>query len=133
MAALDDVTGEWLTRARRAAADAALEVARRDAAEQLIAGPVIAGPGAGQQLTASKAVEILLARDPADPLYGALQPYERRWALLVLQIVIDSVVAHEAVGDARQRDTTWAAIGKALGVTSQAAQRRYGKKRADTR
>jgi hypothetical protein len=127
VATLEDVNDDWLARARRESAGAALTVARRQAAEQLVAGPVIAGPGVGQQLTADRAIEILVNRDNKDPMYGALKPYERQWALLVLRIVFDSTVTNEAVSDARRRDTTWAAIGQALGVTPQAAQRRYGK------
>jgi len=127
VASFDDVRDDWIARARRESADAALIVARRQAAEQLVAGPIIAGPGAGQQLTADRAVEILLNQDNDDPMYGALKPYERQWSLLVLRIVLDSNLTNEAVTDARRRDTTWAAIGQALGVTPQAAQRRYGK------
>lgn len=66
-----------------------------------------------------------MARDDADPRFERLQPWEQRWALLVIKIaapVMDPVVA---IADARRRGLSWAAIGAALGVSAQSAHTRF--------
>lgn len=125
----DDVTDDWLTHTRESATAAALYAARRAAAERLIR-----GPASGHRLTAEGAVDILMTRDSSDPLYDVLQPYERRWAALVVRALLGiSVAESEAVNDARLRGATWAAIGEVLGgLTAQAAQQRFNR-RASTK
>ncbi|MGI5192709.1 hypothetical protein ACQEVY_03460 [Streptomyces sp. CA-288835] len=48
-----------------------------------------------------------------------------------LSAVADQLVAH-FVDEARKTSATWAEIGRSLGVTRQAAQKRFGPKSADT-
>jgi hypothetical protein len=124
----DDVSDDWLLAAQAAASAAALHAARLAAAGALVAGPV-----AGHPFTAEETVEILLARDIADPRFDIIQPYESRWALLVVRAALGLDVANDAVSDARDRGTTWASIAEIMGgVTPQAAQQRFGKKRSPT-
>ena len=124
----DDVSDGWLSATHAAASAAALHTARLAAA-----GELVAGPAAGHPITAEEAVEILLARDITDPRFDILQPYESRWALLVVRGVLGLDVASDAVSDARDRGTTWASIADIMGgVTPQAAQQRFGKKRSPT-
>jgi hypothetical protein len=123
----DDVTTDWIASSRKAAVEAALRAARLAAAERLLS-----GPAAGHRLTAVEAVDVLLARDNTDPTYDVLQPYESRWAVLVVRIVLGTDVAGDAVSDARARGTTWATIGEALGgLSPQAVQQRFGKSRGE--
>ncbi|WP_227668222.1 hypothetical protein, partial [Klebsiella quasipneumoniae] len=61
---------------------------------------------------AQRAVDLLMRRDDQDPLWDTLEPYEQRWALLVIRAVDDVPnLAMTATDDARQRGTTWASIG----------------------
>lgn len=60
--------------------------------------------------------------DPAIP-----EPEARLHDLRALQAAITEVV-EIAVGDARTDDLTWAQIGNALGISPQAAVRRYGQR-----
>lgn len=122
----DDVDAAWTAEVAADVAEAALRTARLAAAERLVQGPIT-----GRDITAQRAVDLLMRRDDQDPLWDTLEPYEQRWALLVIRAVDDVPnLAMTATDDARQRGTTWASIGQALGgITPQAAQRRLGRAR----
>ena len=71
-------------------------------------------------------VTLLMERDETDARWERLGPFERRWSLLVVQIVASVLDPAPAVADARRRGATWADIGSALGgVSAQAAQQRF--------
>lgn len=113
--AFDDLTAEDLAAASGRLAADALRSAQLVAAEYLVAGP---GAGAGD---AETAVDVLLARDPADGRFELLQAFEKPWATLTIRILAPVVAdPAPAIQDARDRGVTAAAIAKALGVTQQA-------------
>lgn len=106
--------------ASRAVVEAGLEAARLVAAKRLLAGPAV---GLGK---AAALVELLMARDTTDDRWERLEPFEQRWALLVVRLMDARVKdPSEAVADARRRGATWAAIAAALGVTTQAVHGRF--------
>lgn len=112
--AFDDLSDEELALATSRVAADALHSARLLAADRLVHGP---GRGAGD---AAAAVDILLARDPADARYELLQAFEKPWATLVIRILAPVADPAPAMQDARDRGVTAAAIAKALGVSQQA-------------
>ncbi|QIV79623.1 hypothetical protein [Mycolicibacterium frederiksbergense] len=112
--AFDDLTAEDLAAASRRIAADTLHSARLVAAEYLVAGP---GASAGDAATA---VDVLLARDPADSRFELLQAFEKPWAALTIRILAPVADPTSAMQDARDRGVTAAAIAKALGVTQQA-------------
>ncbi|MDA3664968.1 hypothetical protein PFJ02_23675 [Mycobacterium xenopi] len=116
----DELDAEELTAARTRVADAGLDAARRLATTRLVD-----GPAAGLAKPAT-VMELLLARDQADPRWERLEPFETRWALLVVRLLAPVMNPAAAVADARRRGATWAAIGEALGVTAQSAHARFG-------
>lgn len=71
--------------------------------------------------------EILLRRNPGDPNYERLQPFEERWSLLVLRLLNTVLDPAPAVSDAHSRGASWADIGAALGIARQTAHNRWGK------
>lgn len=115
----DELTSDELAAAAAAAADGGLSVARLTAAKRLVEGPAT---GVGRP---TAVVKLLMERDTTDPRWERLQPFEQRWSLLVVRLVAPVMDPVRAVGDARRRGVTWAAIGAALGVSSQAAQQRF--------
>ena len=115
----DELTDDELETASGQAAAAGLYSARLAAAERLVNGP---GSGAGKPQTV---VEALMARDEADPRFERLQPWEERWALLVIKIAAPVMDPVAAIADARRRGLSWAAIGAALGVSAQSAHTRF--------
>lgn len=64
-------------------------------------------------------VREVIVRDRADSRFERLEPWEQRWALLVIKICrpCDGPPVM-AVADARRRGLSWAAIGRALGVSA---------------
>ncbi|RAV12326.1 hypothetical protein DQP55_11910 [Mycolicibacterium sp. GF69] len=112
--AFDDLSDEDLALATSRVAADALHSARLLAASRLVDGP---GCGAGDAATA---VDVLLARDPADARYELLQAFEKPWAALVIRILAPVADPAPAMQDARDRGVTAAAIAKALGVSQQA-------------
>lgn len=112
--AFDDLSEEDLALATSRVAADALYSARLLAADRLVQGP---GRGAGD---AAAAVDVLLARDPADARYELLQAFEKPWATLVIRILAPVADPAPAMQDARDRGATAAAIAKALGVSQQA-------------
>jgi len=121
----DDLSVDELALASGEAAAAGLAAARLAAAVRLARGPA-SGVGRPAGL-----VRLLMARDEAGEHWELLAPFEQRWALLVVRIVAPVMDPAPAVGDARRRGATWAAIGAALGgVTAQAAQQRFSQRGA---
>ena len=116
----DELTSDELAAATADAATAGLESARLTAAARLAKGPA-AGIGRPAVL-----VKLLMDRDETDSQWERLDPFELRWALLVVRIV-GSVMADPvvAVADVRRRGGSWAAVGSALGVTAQTAHGRF--------
>ncbi|MBS1691188.1 MAG: hypothetical protein JST91_03000 [Actinobacteria bacterium] len=116
----DDLVGDELMNASRSVVDAGLEAARLVAAKRLLAGPAV---GLGKP---AALVELLMARDTSDDRWERLEPFEQRWALLVVRLMDARVKdPSEAVADARRRGATWATIAAALGVTAQAVHGRF--------
>lgn len=115
----DELTDDELETASGQAAAAGLYAARLSAAERLVNGP---GSGAGKP---NSVVEALMARDRIDPRYERLEPWEQRWALLVIRIAAPVMDPVTAIADARRRGLSWAAIGGALGVSAQSAHTRF--------
>ena len=115
----DELTGEELSAASADAATAGLESARLTAAARLAKGPVA---GIGRPATL---VKLLMARDQSDPQWERLEPFEQRWALLVVRVVAPVMDPTLAVADARRRGASWAAIGGALGVKAPTAHERF--------
>lgn len=97
----------------------ALKTARLAAAKKLVAGPAV---GAGRP---SAVADLLMSRDESDPRWERLEPFERRWALLVVRIAVRVIDPVAAVADARRRGSSWADIASALGVTAPAAHERF--------
>jgi hypothetical protein len=112
--AFDDLSDEDLAVATSRVAADALHSARLLAADRLVRGP---GRGVGD---AAAAVDVLLARDPADDRYELLQAFEKSWAVLVIRILAPVADPAPAMQDARDRGVTAAAIANALGVSQQA-------------
>jgi len=112
--AFDDLSDEDIALATSLVAADALRSARLLAADRLVNGP---GRGAGD---AAAAVDVLLARDPADARYELLQAFEKPWATLVIRILAPVADPAPAMQDARDRGVTASAIAKALGVSQQA-------------
>lgn len=117
----DELSGDELAAASADASAAGLEAARLTAAGRLAKGPA-AGIGRPAAL-----VKLLMTRDETDARWERLEPFELRWALLVVRIVAPVMDPAPAVADARRRGATWAAVGAASGVSAQAAQQRYAR------
>lgn len=115
----DELTSDELAAAAADAAGAGLDAARLTAAARLAKGPV---SGAGRP---AALVKLLMARDETDPKWERLEPFERRWSLLVVRIVGSVMDPVAAVRDARRRGASWASVGAALGVTVQTAHERF--------
>lgn len=116
----DELAGDELMEASRAVVEAGLAAARLVAADRLLAGPA---EGLG---TPAALVDLMMARDAADPRWERLEPFERRWSLLVLRLMDARVKdPSEAVADARRRGATWVSIAGALGVSTQAVHGRF--------
>lgn len=115
----DELTGEELSAASADAASAGLEAARLAAAARLAKGPAV---GIGRPVAL---VKLLMTRDQTGPQWERLEPFELRWALLVVRIVAPVMDPVEAVADARRRGASWAAIGSALGVKAPTAHERF--------
>ncbi|OHT95585.1 hypothetical protein BKG71_23135 [Mycobacteroides chelonae] len=116
----DELAGDELLESSLVVVEAGLAAARLAAADRLLAGPA---QGLG---TAAALADLLMARDAADPRWERLEPFERRWSLLVLRLMDARVKdPSEAVADARRRGATWASIASALGVSTQAVHGRF--------
>ena len=115
----DELTSDELAAATADAAAAGLDAARLTAAARLAKGPA-SGIGRPAAL-----VKLLMTRDETDPQWERLGPFEQRWSLLVVRIVGSVMDPVSAVGDARRRGASWAAVGAALGVTAQTAHGRF--------
>ncbi|SPX88461.1 Uncharacterised protein [Mycobacterium xenopi] len=115
----DDMGPDELAQARAQVAAAGLDTARLVAATRLVDGPAA---GLGKP---AAVVEMLMARDRTDARWERLEPFELRWALLVIQLMVPVMNPSDAVADARMRGASWAAIGTALGVTAQSAHGRF--------
>lgn len=117
----DELTEAEAQEAVQEVAAAGLHAARAIAVKRLLAGPAV---GLGKP---AAIIDLLMARDQADPRWERLAPFERQWALLVLRIAAPSLNPLDAVTDARRRGASWANIGAALGVTTSAAHERFRK------
>lgn len=119
----DELTDDELEGAAAAVAAAGLSAARLAAATRLAAGP------ASSVGRPAVLVTLLMDRDETSPAWDWLGPYEQRWAVLVVRIVAAARMDPlQAVADARRRGTSWAAIGRALGVTMQTAHGRFAER-----
>lgn len=78
-------------------------------------------------LTPIRITEVLLGRDSADPDFGLLAPYEKRWATLVIRLVGPVMRPDLAVHDAVLRGVSWGEIAGALGVARTTAYRNFAK------
>jgi hypothetical protein len=102
-------------------ADDALTTARRIASTWLSRGP-------GLGLSAGQITDALLRRDPDDPNYIRLAPFEKRWALFVLRLLLRVMDPTPAVDDAHVRGASWADIGGVLGIARATAYNRFSDK-----
>lgn len=118
--AFDDLSDDALAAASNAVAQAALNAARLEATERLLA-----GPGAGAGTNAEDALAVLLAADHTDPRYELLHAFEKPWSLLVVRILAPVCDPAPAIEDARRRGVTVPAIARTLGVSHQAIYSRY--------
>jgi hypothetical protein len=115
----DDLSDTELDDAAADVAAAALKAARLAAAKELVAGPAT---GAGRPPAVA---DLLMSRNSDDPRWERLEPFEQRWALLVIRIAARVIDPVAAVADARRRGSSWADIASALGVTAPAAHERF--------
>lgn len=112
---------------------AALNAARRISSTRIMNRLAAAGmtlPGDADHIT-----EVLLAEDPADPMWGALSAYRLGWSLDVLALVSNALVERrrerirtpdvDAVAAAVNAGATWKQIGEAVGSTPAVAHGRY--------
>lgn len=122
-----DVTPDELNETASRISAAAIACARLAATKHLLTN--LQSGGITITGDAAALTDILADRDTTNPLFQALAPYERQWALLVVQFADNAnrphLVDQAAVDDARRRGVTWQAIADTLGVTQQAAHARY--------
>jgi hypothetical protein len=117
----DDLPTDALVEHQAQISADALANARRIASTYLASGP-------GLGLDAERVTDVLIRRDPADPHYERLAPFEERWALLVIRLLLRVIDPALAVADAHIRGASWADIGGALGVARQTAHNRFSDK-----
>ncbi|MUL61123.1 MULTISPECIES: hypothetical protein [unclassified Mycolicibacterium] len=124
--------------AAEAMVSAGLTAARICAAEQMLAIFQSAGLMLDGKVTSAAIAAALSERNPDDPLYVVLKPWEEQWALLVVRFAesanrVPKSVDVLAVEAARERGARWSEIGEALGITPQSAHSRYGPRRSGGR
>ena len=119
-AVFDELTSDELAAATADAAAAGMNAARLIAAARLAKVGGLGRPAA--------VVKLLMDRDETDPKWERLEPFERRWSLLVVRIVAAVMDPTPAIKDARERGASWASVGAALGVTVQTAHERFAER-----
>ncbi|MCV7080131.1 hypothetical protein [Mycolicibacterium insubricum] len=93
------------------------------AARELASEWLADGPGVG--LAPARITSTLLARDPGDPQYQRLAPFEKRWSTMTIRLLLRVMDPTPAVVDAHSRGASWADIGNALGISRVTAFKRY--------
>lgn len=117
----DDIAADELAGHRASITAGALDAAR------LIASDYLARSQPRFGLSPERITEVLVRRDPADPDFDLLAPFEKRWATLVIRLLDPVMRPDLAVQDAVLRGVTWGEIGSALGIARTTAYRNFSR------
>lgn len=125
---LVDVSADDLTAASARITGTALDCARLVATEHLLGS--LQSSGITIEGSAAALTDTLVRRDPSDPQFQGMAPYEQQWALLVVRFADAAssganLIDRQAVDEARRRGVTWQAIADILGISQQSAHGRY--------